>query len=393
MGKSLSKQRELEQKYTEERDSLFKEFSFAKKEIEYNFNRQKVVLEDAFHQEIEKLYKIHQGQINTIKLQMRDSQLGDIHEKLRGKLSRHLSWPIAESTPKQSNECSIAGGSSFGHNELKSKDMSSGEDAKTSSEWQALVQHLKFALNNQKSLFENALLEEKLKMRKQLEKEKSMIEENIFKRLNETLQTALKERDNIIRESNNLQNISKNLLSDWVLINECTKRVKSKISRKYDSDSEEENSADSGMEEKEVTRSDKRGNYWRMKYHESQKKYHKKTKEIEDAFREQEKFMIEDFERNKAEMTEKHTQEMNEVQTIAAKELQKALKEERQIQKGVIKELNEKIISLSSENAELKDKIDELDYFLESDVNELQKELKEKLKLVEELLSNGDAIE
>lgn len=391
MGKSASKQRELEQKYTEERDSLFKEFSFAKKEIEYNFSRQKFVLEDAFHQEIEKLYKIHQGQINTIKLQMRDSQLGDIREKLRGKLSRHLSWPIAESTPKQSNECSIAGGSSCGQSELKGKDVS-GEDTKTSSEWQALVQHLKFALNNQKSLFENALLEEKLKMRKQLEKEKSVIEENIFKRLNETLQTALKERDTIIRDSSNLQNISKNLLSDWVLINECTKRVKSKISRKYDSDSEEENSADSGMEEK-VTKIDKRGNYWRMKYLESQKKYQKKTKEIEAAFREQEKLMIEDFERNKAEMIEKHSEEMNEVQTIAAKELQKALKEERQIQKGVIKELNEKIISISSENAELIDKIDELDYFLESDVNELQTELKQKLKLVEELLSNGDSVE
>ena len=389
MGKSVSKQRDIERKFTDERDRLFKEFFCAKKEIQRNFNRQRGELEKAFHIEIDKLYKIHQGQINTMKLQMRDSQLGDFHERWRGKLNRHLSWPIAESTPKQSHDTSLGESTGCGQSESGRSGQTVGigeKEAKTTADWQILVQHLKFALNNQKALFENALLEEKLKMQKLIEAERAAMEESVFKRLNQTLQSALLERETFREESSKLQNISKTMMSDWVLINECKKR-KSTRSRRYDSDSEEENSGDSGVEEK-TTNGDKRGNYWRMKYMESQKKHSKRMKELEEEFKEKEKSLIEELSRTKCSLKDTHVKELNEVQTIAAKELQKSLREERQICKGAIKDLNEKLISMTSENEELKERIDELSYLLDTDVKDLNVELAEKLAILNRILSD-----
>lgn len=390
MGKSLSRQRELERQLLVERDDLFQEFSHAKKEIHRNFNHQKVELEDAFHQEIEKMYEIHDRQIKTIKLQMRDSQLEELQDKLRGKLSRHLSWPIAESTPKQSIESSIAACTSCGQNGMRIDNKgNSFSERRTSQEWQVLVEHLKFALNNQKALFEGALLEEKFKMQKQLESDRKNMEENIFKRLNETLQYALKERDALLRESNNLQSISKTILTDWDLIKEITKNKKVKSDRHAESDSEEENSGDSGVEEKCKKKTDKRGNYWRIKYTESQRKHLKKTKEIEERFKEQQKNMQDDFETTKNDLKERHFEELREAQMTAAKNLQLLLKEERQIHKDMTKELNSKIIEISTEKDDLKEQLEDMQLLLNSDVCELNKELKEKLELLTTIISQG----
>ena len=199
-------------------------------------------------------------------------------------------------------------------------------------------------------------------------------------------QSALLERETFREESSKLQNISKTMMSDWVLINECKKR-KSTRSRRYDSDSEEENSGDSGVEEK-TTNGDKRGNYWRMKYMESQKKHSKRLKELEEEFKEKEKSLIEELSRTKCSLKDTHVKELNEVQTIAAKELQKSLREERQICKGAIKDLNEKLISMTSENEELKERIDELSYLLDTDVKDLNVELAEKLAILNRILSD-----
>ena len=381
----MSRQREIERKFTEERDKLFKEFSCAKSEIQRNFNKQRHELELAFHQEIQKLYKVHEGQINTIKLQMRDSQLGDLHERLRGKLSRHLSWPIAESIPKQSNDMTLDG--SLQQNQLKqSEKIKEKDENKTSDEWQILVQHLKFALNNQKALFENALLEEKLKMQKQLELERVGVEEKLFKRLNFSLQDALKDRNVILKESDNVNQISRNMLSDWVLIKEYSKQKDRKKNEMIESDSDEENSGDSGVDERGRTKG-KRGNYWRVKYVECQKKYAKKLTDMEEGLKRKEESMKDEIKIVKLELKEKHLQELNDVQNIAAKELQKSLKEERNANKSTIKEMNEKVIKLSNENDELRTKLNELQNLLDSDVNELQNEMREKLEILKEMLS------
>ncbi len=382
MGKSISRQRDLENRFIAERDNLFKEFSYAKKEIQVNFNHQKMELEDAFHQEIVKLYQIHNKQIKTMKLQMRDSQLGDLQEKLKaGKLSRHLSWPIAQSTPKQSLESNISSCTTCGQPQQRiesgSKDM-----AKTSEEWKVLVRHLKFALNNQKSLFENSLLDEKLKMQSQLEKEREIMEEKIYRRLNNSLQNALKERDNLVKESNCLQSVSKNLLKDMVKSNR-----KGRNDRVMDSDSDdEENSGDSGVEEK-CQKTDKIGNYWRMKYYENQRKHMKKIKEDEERYKEKEQKIIEKYEKNQVEFEEKRVTELNELEIKATKELQKLLMEERLIHKDAIKDLNDKLIEISSENDNLKDKLDEMDLLLGRDVKELHQEMVEKLSLLQDIVA------
>ena len=378
----------MERKFTEERDKLFKEFSCAKIEIQRNFNNQRRELEMAFHQEIEKLYAVHQGQINTIKLQMRDSQLGDLHEKLRGRLSRHLSWPIAESTPKQSDEIVLSTGSE--QNEFR-KSIKNHErvEQKTFDEWQILVQHLKFALNNQKALFENALIEEKEKMQKLLEMERVGMEEKLFKRINSTLIEKLKDRDRILSDGENGTQLPWNMLSDWVLIKEYSKQQDTKRAQLIDTDSDEENSGDSGVDERGRTKG-KRGNYWRMKYIECQKRNTKKLSDMEESVKRKEESLKEEIEKVKKEVNDKHLKEMNDVQNIAAKELQKSLKEERISCKNKIKEMNEKIVALSNENDELRRKINELHFSLGCEMSEVHQEMKEKLEHLTEILTREE---
>lgn len=385
MGKSVSRQREIERRFTEERDNLFKEFACAKSEIQRNFNKQRHELEGAFHEEIQKLYKLHEGQINTIKLQMRDSQLGDFHEQFGGRLSRHLSWPIAENPGTQSSKAAE-------DTRLKQcEKIREKEGVKTSEEWQILVEHLKFALNNQKALFENALLDEKLKMQKQLEIDRVEMEEKLFKRMNGTLLDAIKERKLIYnKENETLNQISRNILSDWVLIKEYSKQRDKRRSRVIESESDEENSEDSGVDERGRRKKDKRGNYWRMKYIECQKKYTKKMLDTKEHYEQREKSMKEDLRCMKTELNEKHLQEINDMQNLAAKELQKSLKEERNTSRGIIKELNEKLKQILKENEELKIKTDDLKLLLNSDVDELQKELIDKLEALKEILSIDD---
>lgn len=387
MGKNLSRQREIERKFTEERDKLFTEFSCAKNEIQRNFNKQRQDLEEAFHEEIQKLYKVHEGQINTIKLQMRDSQLGDLHDKLRNKLSRHLSWPIAEVAPKQREEIVVNEGQ--GRNPFKQHEKNVEKDEnKTSEEWKALVEHLKFALNNQKALFKNALLDEKDKMQKQLDIERIDMEEKLFKRLNATLLDALKERNMFFKESESLHQISRNILSDWAMMKEHSKQRERK-KRIADSESDEENSGDSGLDEKRRGK-DRRGNYWRVKYVECQKKYAKKLSDMEEDVKAKENSFKEGIEFVRTELQEKHLQEINEVQNLAAKELQKSLKEERNASRKALKNTYEKVDQLTKENDHLRAKIDELQLLLNSDVIELQQELREKLEILKETLSRDD---
>eukprot|EP00794_Sanderia_malayensis_P015968 gene15968-17576_t len=322
-----------------------------------------------------------------MKLQMRDSQLGDMQEKLKSnKLSRHLSWPIAESTPKHSVDSNSSSCIACRQRIATTSDQQeSKEIAKTSQEWQALVRHLKFALNNQKSLFENSLLDEKIKMQSQLEKERDLMEDKIYRRLNETLQNALKERNSLMKESTHLQSMSKNLLKDMIKTNKKKKQRNDEI---IDSDTDGENSGDSGVEEKSSQKSDKIGNYWRMKYYESQRRHTKKIKEDEERYKEKERMLREKYEEREAEMEEKRQEELSELETRATKELQKLLREERLIHKDAIKDLSDKLIITSSENDNLKDRLEEMQSLLNADVKELNDELVEKLIQLQEIISH-----
>jgi len=386
MGKSVSKQREMERKFTEERDKLFKEFSCAKSEIQRNFSKQRHELEIAFHDEIQKLYKIHQGQISTLKLQMRDSQLGEVHERLRGKLSRHLSWPIAESTPKQSNDFTLTDKSSQQDECNQNHNIWRRDESNSIDEWQSLIQHLKFALNNQKSLFESALLEEKRKMQNRLERERIEMEDKLFQRINSTLLESLKDRTKLLKEGDDYNRVSWNDKSDWVLLKEYSKQNTTRQGREIDSDSDEDNSGDSGVDERGRTKS-KRGNYWRMKYIECQKRYAKKMSNLEDSVKRKEMIFNEEMEKMKVELKEKHLQEVNELQNIAAKELQKSLKEERKVCKNAIKEMSEKLVRLSHENDELKEKVNGVEILLCCDVSEAHQEIKKNLENLKDILN------
>lgn len=377
MGKSFSRQRELEGKLLAERDNLFKEFSCAKREIQTNFNHQRIKLEEAFHQEIEKLYKIHDTQIKTIKLQMRDSQLGDLQEKLKGKLSRHLSWPIAQSTPKHSQEYEIY------FSKSKADDGRSSELGKSSDEWQILVKHLKFALNNQKSVFENTLIDEKLKMQGQLEKEREVMEEKIFIRLNKTLENALKERDLLLKGN---QQGSRNILKD-VMLNNRVGKNKGRKKFVVDSDSDDDEcSGDSGVEEKRK-KSDHSGNYWRIKYMESQRKHLRKVKEDEERYKFKENLMRNKFEKEIEELEQKRIDELNEMEIRSTKELQKLLMEERLMHKDAIKDLNGRLIEMSSENEDLKERLEEMNHLLGTDVSQLHQDLMERLHVLQDVLA------
>ena len=390
MGKSVSKQREMERKFTEERDKLFKEFSCAKCEIQRNFSKQRHELEIAFHDEIQKLYKVHQGQISTLKLQIRDSQLGEVHEKLRGKLSRHLSWPIAESTPKQSNDVMLTEKSCQQDECNQNKKIYRRDESNSIDEWRSLIQHLKFALNNQKSLFESALLEEKRKMQNHLERERIEMEDKLFQRINSTLLENLKDRTKFLKEGDNYNRLFWDDKSDWVLLKEYSKQKATKQGRVMDSeDSDEENSGDSGVDEKGRMKS-KRGNYWRMKYIECQKRYAKKVSNLEDSFKRKEIIFNEEMEKVKVELKEKHLKEVNEFQNIAAKELQKSLKEERNVCRNIVKEMSEKLVKLSRENDELKEKVDDLETLLCCDVNEAHREIKENLENLKDILNRDN---
>ena len=374
MGKGSSKHKELEEKFVEERDKLFDEFLHAKEEIQRKFDHQTEALENKFKTQVQRLQYAHEEQLMTLKLQLRDSQLIKYQELMECKRKRYMSWPMETDHGSVLNFPVIDNSAHAPQNQ--NMDV-----------WQGLVENLKLALKRQKHSFEMTMMEDKLKLQRQLEAERTMMEENLFKRLNNTLKEALRERDSLVNETALLQNISTNIFTNSRISGRRRKGAPERSG--YDSGDEVDTSADSGVDENSK-KVDRKGNYWRTKYFDAQRKFLRKIQETEQIHNERERLLTESFEERKRELKQQHFDELNDVQIISARELQKLLKEERDMQKDLIRELNGKIIQLSNENEQLKERVETLDNFVGGDVLYIQHEMTEKLLVLKTILEQEE---